>query len=206
MNVNDRIEAALRRRPSEERTYVEPLTALVASAGAGVQRVRPVVRSRGRTGGLAAVAIVVVLLAAGIGLATAGLPNGPARGPAGASGQPNGTQTPAMEVTIPPGPVVSPACSIVPAAPTTQGCGGSPITAPTVASSAGPTPAATFLMYFVMSGDNMSKIAAKFNVKLWELQQANPEVPPDGHIEVGQLLRIPSPGQFSQSSVAPASS
>jgi len=75
MNINDAIEAALNRRPSDERTYVEPLTALVASAGAGVQRVRPVVGSRGRTGRLAAVAMVVVLLAAGIGLATVGLPH-----------------------------------------------------------------------------------------------------------------------------------
>ena len=206
MNINDVIEAALNRRPSDERTYVEPLTALVASAGAGVQRVRPVVGSSGRTGRLAVVAMVVVLLAAGIGLATVGLPHGPALGPAGVSGQPNGTQTRGMEVTTPPGFEVSPGCSIVPSAPTAQGCGGSPIVAPTVASSAGPTPAATFLMYYVRSGDNMSTIAAKMNVKLRELQLANPEVPPDGHIEVGQLLRIPSPGQLSQPSVAPASS
>lgn len=61
-------------------------------------------------------------------------------------------------------------------------------------------------MYFVVSGDNMSKIATKFNLRLWELQQANPEMPPDGHIEAGQLLRIPSPGQLSQQTAAPASS
>jgi LysM repeat protein len=206
MNVDERIEAGLRGRPSEERNYVEPLTALVASAGAGVQRVRPVVRSRGRTGGLAAVAIVVVLLAAGIGLATVGLPNGTAIGPPVGSGQPNGSKTPRIEVTIPSGPVVSPACSIVPAAPTTQGCGASPITAPSAASAGGPTPAATFLMYYVVSGDYMSKIAARFNLQLWELKLANPQVADLNHIVIGQLLRIPSPGQLSRPSVAPASS
>ena len=122
------------------------------------------------------------------------------------SGQAASTSTPGVEVTIPPGHVVSPGCSIVPAVGVADGCGALPSAAPSVAGSVGPTPAATFLTYLVVSGDNMSKIAAKLNVRLWELQQANPEVPPDGHIEVGQILRIPSPGQLSQPSAAPSPS
>jgi LysM repeat protein len=429
MNVDQRIEAALRRRPSEERAYAEPLAALVANTGVGVQRLRPVMRSRGRTGGLAAVAMVVVLLAAGVGLAIVGLPNGRAGGPAevsgggialtgligcsgsqpgfspdliasaftsgianaekadssaaaalrallasdqsralpaanwllvsespnevqylagspytfswvyvdvqsgspagsavgtggwhaaswgicdlyavppdgydtltwtvdpaqpyvagstelhilstepacyGAnavgrfeanvaygttavtvtafgshgvdpqpctaspatfavvlhldrplgglalmdggpwpaktresSGQAASTSTPGIEVTIPPGLEVSPGCSVVPAAPTIQGCGASPIAAPSVVSGAGPTPAATFMTYVVMPGDYMSKIAAKFALQLWELKLANPKVADLDHIVVGQILNIPSPGQLAPPSATPASS
>jgi len=44
MNSDEQIEAALRRQPSDEREYDEPLAALVN--GAGVQRVRPVTRPR----------------------------------------------------------------------------------------------------------------------------------------------------------------
>jgi len=101
---------------------------------------------------------------------------------------------------------VSPGCSIVPAVGSPDVCGVNPSAAPSVAVSGGPTPAASFLIYHMVSGDYMSTIARRFNLRHWELQQANPEVPPDGHIEVGQILRIPSPGQLSQPLAAPSPS
>ena len=428
MNTDERVEAALRRQPSDERTYVEPLSSFVASEVAGLQRVRPVVRPRVRPGAVAAIAMIIIVLAVGVGVATVGLSGRPAAGPSGPcakpqltwligcsgkspgfsldfifsrdfmrspageaetatsgpasalrallasdasrtlpssnwtlvyestsqvqflalsgitfnwvyvdvqsgsptgsaigtdgwhavswgncelyavppagygiatwtvdpatpyvagatelhvlvteqachgqaaadgridsyvaysdtattvtvfvrtlggtqtcpgtaptpyvlhldrplgglalmdggpwpamtralSGQATSTSTPGMEVTTTPSPVPSPGCSIVPAVGVADGCGTLPIAAPSVAGSVGPTPAATFLTYLVRPGDNMSNIAPRFALRLWELQQANPEVPPDGHIEVGQILRIPSPGQLSPPSAAPS--
>jgi LysM repeat protein len=197
MNTHERIEAALRSRPSGEPTYAEPLAGLVPASG--VHRVRPVMRSRVRTGALAAIAMLIVL-AVGVGVVTVRLSSRPAGGPAVGSEGTGGTAAPSGTPALAP----SPGCSIVPAVTTVGGCGALPSAAPSVAGSVGPTPAATFLTYLVVSGDNMSKIAAKLNVRLWELQQANPEVPPDGHIEVGQILRIPSPGQISPPSAAPS--
>jgi hypothetical protein len=74
MNSDEPIEAALRRQPSDEREFDEPLAALVN--GAGVQRVRPVTRPRLRTNGLRALAglgAVLVLIGA---LVRVGLPLG----------------------------------------------------------------------------------------------------------------------------------
>ena len=65
MNLDDQIESALRRRPSDERTYDEPLTALDNATGA-VQPVRGRTRARFRLGGrpgLAGLAVVVALVA-----------------------------------------------------------------------------------------------------------------------------------------------
>jgi LysM repeat protein len=197
MNPEDPVEAALRLRPGDERDYAEPLAALVASPG--VRRVRPVVRSKVRTGALAAIAMLVVL-AVGVGVVTPGLLSRPAAGPAVGSEGTGSTVAPSQTPALAP----SPGCSSVPVPTTAGGCGALPSAASSVAGSVGPTPAGTFLMYRVMSGDNMSNIAARFNVRLWELRQANPEVPPDGHIEVGQILRIPSPGQLSPPSAAPS--
>lgn len=77
MNSEERIEAALRRRPADERAYEEPLTALVRS-DAGVQRVRPATRSRVRTGALPGLAAIAVVLALGAGALAAGVLRGPA--------------------------------------------------------------------------------------------------------------------------------
>lgn len=66
MNDDERIEAALKRRPTDERVYEEPLAALVRNEGVG--RVRPAVRPRMRQSGLRALATAgaVVVLAAGL--------------------------------------------------------------------------------------------------------------------------------------------
>ena len=65
MSLDDQIEAALRQRPSDERTHDEPLTAL-SNAGGAVQRVGVTSRTGFRLGGrsgLAGLAAVVALVA-----------------------------------------------------------------------------------------------------------------------------------------------
>jgi hypothetical protein len=75
MTHGEEIEAALRRRPSDERAYEEPLAALVT--GVGVQRARPVTRPRMRTSGLRALASLGVVLILAGGLVRVGLPFAP---------------------------------------------------------------------------------------------------------------------------------
>ena len=74
MNSDEQFEAALRRQPSDEREYDEPLVALVN--GAGVQRVRPVTRLRLRTNGLRALAGLGAVLVLAGALVRVGLPLG----------------------------------------------------------------------------------------------------------------------------------
>jgi hypothetical protein len=80
MSNDERIEAALKRRPADEREYGEPLAALVRRES--VQRVVPATRSRVRTGALPALTAMAVVLALVVGAQTAGLfgPNGTAGG------------------------------------------------------------------------------------------------------------------------------
>ncbi len=59
------------------------------------------------------------------------------------------------------------------------------------------TPRVSFQIYTVKKGDYMGAIAALFNLSLYELQAANPQVPADGHIEVGQPLNVPPAGYFT---------
>ena len=61
-----------------------------------------------------------------------------------------------------------------------------------------------FLTYVVKSGDVAARIAARFNLQLWELELANPQIADLNHIVLGQILRIPRPGQVSQPSAAPS--
>jgi hypothetical protein len=74
----DTIEAALRRKPSDERVYEEPLAALVAG-----ERMRPVTRSRARIGVLPALAAIAIVLVVAVGAAVVGLSRGPAVQPGG---------------------------------------------------------------------------------------------------------------------------
>jgi LysM repeat protein len=59
-------------------------------------------------------------------------------------------------------------------------------------------PSSTFMQYWVRPGDNFSKIASQFNLKLWELQLANPQVKDPNHIVVGEALNIPPAGLLTQ--------
>ncbi|MGA3057613.1 MAG: hypothetical protein ABSE70_06210 [Candidatus Limnocylindrales bacterium] len=88
MNADERIEAALKRRPSDERTYDEPLAAPV-KGDAHVLRVRPLMRSRMRTGALPALAAVAIVLAVGAGGLAVGLLRGPSAGHPSGSGTAN---------------------------------------------------------------------------------------------------------------------
>ena len=75
--------------------------------------------------------------------------------------------------------------SQVPSASSSQGAGASA------------SPRVSFLTYTVKKNDYMAKIAAMYNLSLYELQAANPVVPADGHIEIGQPLNIPPAGYFT---------
>jgi LysM repeat protein len=80
---------------------------------------------------------------------------------------------------------VGSSASQVPSASSSQGTGASA------------SPRVSFLTYTVKKNDYMAKIAAMYNLSLYELQAANPVVPADGHIEVGQILNIPPAGYFT---------
>jgi hypothetical protein len=75
------IEAALRRMPSDERIYDEPLAALVA--GNGVRLGRPAARTRPRLNALPMLAAIAVVLVVGTAAAIVGLTRGPSTGPGG---------------------------------------------------------------------------------------------------------------------------
>lgn len=74
-----------------------------------------------------------------------------------------------------------------------QGSGSSPSQGTVTSAS----PRFSFLAYPVVKNDYMAKIALRFNLSLYELQAANPQVPANGHIEVGQILNIPPAGYFT---------
>src|SRR5258706_11147121 len=54
-----------------------------------------------------------------------------------------------------------------------------------------PLPSPTPFTYTIKAGDSMSVIAEKFDVKLDDLQAANPEISPNA-MSAGQVLKIPS--------------
>ena len=96
-----------------------------------------------------------------------------------------------------------------PSSPGPVGPGGShgPSASPSQSQAQG-SPRVSFLAYTVLKNDYMAKIASKFNLQLFELMAANPIVPPNGHIEVGQILNIPPAGYFTAppASAVPAAS
>lgn len=53
--------------------------------------------------------------------------------------------------------------------------------------------------YTVVAGDTMADIAAKFQITLTQLEQANPQVTNPEEIEVGQVLNIPNNGPANPS-------
>jgi hypothetical protein len=72
--------------------------------------------------------------------------------------------------------------------------------APTV--DATPTPVSsptkpTFLVYHVKANDSMAKIANTFNLQLFEIEDANPQITDFNHIEIGELVYIPPSGFFT---------
>ena len=74
----------------------------------------------------------------------------------------------------------------------------SPSTAPAASSaaSAGPSgkPAATQQVYVVRSGDNLGKIAKRFNTTIDAILKANPQIKDPNKIKVGDKVTIPTKG------------
>jgi hypothetical protein len=95
MNADERIEAALRRRPSDERTYDEPLASLAAARR---ERIRPVVGfdSSRKSRGLPALAAVCLAVVFGAGLLVVALPQlvGPGSGPSEPTATPTASSRP----------------------------------------------------------------------------------------------------------------
>jgi hypothetical protein len=93
MNPDERIEAALRRRPSDERTYDEPLAALAFVCETKV-RLRPVTRARLRAGAVPALASLCLVAIVGAGLLVVGWPRGSGQvGSAPADGSASASET-----------------------------------------------------------------------------------------------------------------
>ena len=65
-----------------------------------------------------------------------------------------------------------------------------------------PLPSPTPFTYTVKSGDTMGQIAQKFNVSLFALMSANPNVDPNA-MSVGQTLKYPSQNSISASTPTP---
>jgi LysM repeat protein len=52
------------------------------------------------------------------------------------------------------------------------------------------------MRYTVVAGDSLSAIAARHGVVLKAILDANPELGPDhDHIDIGQVINVPSPGE-----------
>jgi nucleoid-associated protein YgaU len=77
-----------------------------------------------------------------------------------------------------------------------------------VAPSAGdsPTSRASYLQYQVKSGDYLQKIATQFNLHLWEIMLANPQITNFDHIQVGDIINIPPAGLLTQPPASPSPS
>ena len=73
---------------------------------------------------------------------------------------------------------------------------------PTPAGSPTAAPAASlpegYFRYHVLPGDFTLKIAQKFNLQIWELELANPQVKDFAVIQVGQVLLIPPPNLLTE--------
>jgi len=71
------------------------------------------------------------------------------------------------------------------------------IATPTEEPSPTATPAATlpdgWFLYRVLPGDYIAKIAQKFNLQVWEVELANPQITNFDYLQVGWSLKIPPP-------------
>jgi LysM repeat protein len=65
-----------------------------------------------------------------------------------------------------------------------------------------PLPSPTPFTYTIKSGDTLGQLAEKFNVSLYALMAANPNVDPNS-MSIGQTLKIPSVSQNSSGALTP---
>jgi LysM repeat protein len=129
------------------------------------------------------------VVALAVGIAFVGLRGG---GPAGENAAPSAAI--ASSAAAP-----SAAQSALPASAPSAGPSSVPSSAPSIRPGVtfrvvAPTPGLSFMTYHVRSGDYFSKIASQFNLQLWELELANPQISDFNHIEVGQVINIPPAG------------
>ncbi len=186
--------------------------------GPALVPVGPVVRSRRRSGArparsrsapvvVAGVILVVALVVAFAFTSIRGgltLPGASPSSIAGASPTPSlvaasPTVAPTPSATPSPTSTASPPPSVAP----------SPTTTPLTSPSPSPTPVASVppafvglkpcpdspacYLYRVRSGDNLTRIAAKFGITLAALKAANPTITDPSLVHVGDILRIPLP-------------
>lgn len=72
--------------------------------------------------------------------------------------------------------------------------------------SASTGPGSSYLQYTVKTNDSLSVIAQRFNLALWEIELANPQITDPNHLEVGQVLYIPPAGLLTHPPASPSSS
>jgi LysM repeat protein len=195
MSLDQRIEEGLRQRPSDERIYSEPLPALGDSRGVEGVTTGPTRRSTARRGAVPALAAFCAILALAAGALLFGVVgpwratnmggSQPPSGSPGVSGSPEASGSPLASGSPP---------ASSPSQPT------SPKQLSASASPGQPSgsPGSSYMQYQVRTGDYLAKIAAKFNLKLWEIELANPDITNFDHIEVGQWLNIPPAGLLTQ--------
>jgi hypothetical protein len=68
------------------------------------------------------------------------------------------------------------------------------------------TPDSGWIQYWVLPGDSISAIASKFNLQLWQLELANPQITDFNSLLVGQQILVPPPGQLTQPPATPVPS
>jgi LysM repeat protein len=87
--------------------------------------------------------------------------------------------------------------------------------APSTTNSPGPLPTPVspswtsgpgWFAYKVLPGDTLSAIATKFNLQLWQLELANPQITNFNKLYVGETLYIPPPALLTQPPTTPVPS
>ncbi len=79
--------------------------------------------------------------------------------------------------------------------------GPSSSTAVTSGPTASPTTTA-FTVYHVKTNDTIAGIARLFNLQLFEIEAANPQITDFNHIEIGQIIYVPPVGHFTPAPTA----
>lgn len=75
-----------------------------------------------------------------------------------------------------------------------------PIITTTTTTTVAPTTTTIPEFYEIQAGDSLSEIAKSFNISLSELAAYNGITDPE-HIEIGQTLKIPQPGETTTSTI-----
>jgi LysM repeat protein len=82
--------------------------------------------------------------------------------------------------------------------------GSASASAPAGSPSASTEPGTSYLQYTVKPNDSLSVIAQRFNLQLWEIELANPQITDPNHLEVSQVLNIPPAGLLTHPPASPS--